>query len=954
MQNGFIKIKETKVVEIDATLVEYRHAKAGTRLLHINREDENKTFLIGFTTLPKDDTGVFHIIEHSVLCGSKKYPLRDPFVELLKSSLNTFLNAMTYPDKTVYPVSSTNDRDFLNLISVYMDAVLHPAFLENENIFMQEGHRLTLGDDGRLSVNGVVYNEMKGAYSSPEEIEGEEIMKMLYRGTPYQYSSGGDPAAIPTLTYEDFLLTHEKYYNPTDAYIVLDGSVDVDSVFELLDSYLREYDNLPSGVKVEDFDLTLGERRSVAYSVDDEEGERDKTRLTLALPGFRFDEKLKCGAMSVIKGALMGGQSAPFCKKILDSGLCEDVYATPIDGIYRTSTAITFVNVKDGKEKELETLAISTLREFAESGISKEDLTASLCSMEFFAREKNFGSTPPGIIYTTSVLESWLYSDDYTSPLTYEELFCELSERLATDYYDKLLMSIIPGEDEAVVLTLTPSGTLSRMTEEKNEKELRTVLSAMKDEEIRQLKEKQTKFDIWQETPDSEEDISKLPTLSISDIKEEPDIIPSEEYRVCGRQVISVPIQTHGITYASLYLDAADLDTHECQELAILSSLLTKLPTKKRGTGELRTLIKTNLGFMSASTVAGIDKEGEYTFSLKISAGMLNVKKAEFLSILDEVLNESVFDKREIRKIINQLIIAGKEALVADGVGIALDRVQSVFSEAALLNDYTGGYEFLKSLLKYETEDDIANLSERLESLLNKLTVKGRATVTVGGEYDEALSKNLLDILKESDTEPTRRKRELASITSEGISAPSRIGYAVSGIPYDRDAYTGDMLLVKTILNYEYLWGEIRAKGGAYGAGQVIRDGFMAFYSYRDPSPAASLAVYQGVSKFLRDFASAKDDSEIKRYIIGTFSTIDTVKSTRMKIDTEVARIFKGLSNEQRRERRLSALRADKNSLIRVADIIESASDKLVSSTVADKDTLLKMGELVHVIHNLT
>ena len=363
-------------------------------------------------------------------------------------------------------------------------------------------------------------------------------------------------------------------------------------------------------------------------------------------------------------------------------------------------------------------------------------------------------------------------------------------------------------------------------------------------------------------------------------------------------------------------------------------------------------MINTNLGFMNVSTLAGIDGDGDYTFCLKVSAGMLSGKKKEFLDILGEVLGQTVFDTDEVRKILNQLIIAGKEALVQDGVGIALDRVQSAFSEAALLNDYTGGYEFLKSIIAYEAESDLTALADRLASLLKRLSVRERATVCLGGEYDEDFARGILFTLASGDKPKTRYKHTLSGIKSEGIAAPSRIGYAVSGIPYDRRDYTGDMLLVKTILSYEYLWGEIRAKGGAYGAGQVIRDGFMAFYSYRDPSPAASLGVYRGVPNFLREFAKTKDVSEIQRYIIGTFSSIDTVKSTRMKIDTEIARIFKGLSNEERRKRRLSTLRADKASILRVADIIEAAEDRLVSSTVADKDTLLKMGELVSVIHS--
>ena len=948
---GFSEILKKPLPDICAVAVEYRHERSGARLLHRDRKDENKTFMIGFCTPPTDSTGVFHIIEHSVLCGSEKYPLKDPFVELLKGSLNTFLNAMTYPDKTVYPVSSMNDRDFLNLVSVYMDAVLNPAFLRCENIFKQEGHRLEI-EDNAVRENGVVLNEMLGAYSSPEEIESEEIMAMLYPKSSYAYSSGGAPESIVELTYRQFVDTYKKHYTPSNAYIVLDGDVKLDEILPLLDSYLSRCEHKESDIKISVPYAALKEKRILPYPIAQGESTENKTRMTLGVRTFGALEREKNLALAVIRGAIAASQNSPFCRAILDSGLCEDVYVTPLEELAECGMTFSFINVKDGAYDELLSLGLAKLRSFAELGIDKEMLRSSLSSLEFMTREKNYGSYPAGVIYALAVMESWLYSPDATAALSYGEVFCSLREKIDSDYYEKILASVLPNEEDATVLILTPDAELAERTADEAADRCGRIYGGMTDEEKKSLAAGCESFNLWQGQTDTKEELECLPKLSLSDINPTPKRVASKKLRhLPGARFFD--IDTSGINYVNAFFDVSDLSLTDCTDLAVLASVLTKMPTERHGELELLSYIKGKLGFLSFSPTAAAHSSGECISSLKLSLGALS-ENADFAApIVSEVCLLSLFREDILATTLKRMSIYMKENMSADGTNLAIDRAQAVFSLPGVITEYSSGYEAYKIISEYATsEEKISELAKRLDALSKRIFVRERVRLFGAGSRAELIMEDIFEALPSGASAVKVEIKQLPRL-NEGIEIPSRTAFTALGFPMPKRGFTAAYEVVKTMLNYEFLWNEIRAVGGAYGAGGVIREGFGAFYSYRDPNPERSLEKYLEIPKFLEELAEKIEKDELEKYIIGTFSVTDGVRSARLGFDLECARALRGITYKRRAKRRLEMLGTDKNDLLSFARMLKRCLRASASCTVASSDKLSDMGAKIEKINKI-
>ncbi len=948
---GFCELSEKQLPDIGAVAVEYRHERSGARLLHLDRKDENKTFMIAFKTPPTDSTGVFHIIVHSVLCGSKKYPLKDPFVELLKGSLNTFLNAMTYPDKTVYPVSSMNDRDFLNLVSVYMDAVFHPAFLECENIFRQEGHRLELTEGG-ASENGVVLNEMLGAYSSPEEIESEQIMAMLYPNSPYSYSSGGAPESIVELTYSDFIDVYKKHYTPSNAYIVLDGDVKLDEVLPLLDSYLSEYEYKESDVSIEVARGALGIKRQLPYPVAVGENVENKARMTLGMRTFASCEREKNLALAVIRGALSASQNSPFCRAVLDSGLCEDVYVTPTEELSECSMSVSFINVKDGECDSLLSLALSELKRYSECGIDKEALRSSLSSLEFATREKNYGSYPAGVIYALGVMESWLYSPDATAALSYSDVFKSLRDKIEGDYYEQLLAQILPEEKDATVLILTPDAECAERNIREASDRCQRIYNGMTEAEKEKLKADGEDFNRWQSRTDTKEELECLPKLSLSDIDPSPKLVSSK--RVGRAYPATVfDIETSGINYINAFFDVSDLSPDECTDLAVLASALTKMPTDLHDEGELFSYIKGKLGFISFSPVASIHYSGECINTLKLSLGVLSENAEYAAPIIGEVCLTSRFSSDILSTLLKRMSIYMKESISADGTNFAIDRVQAAFSVPSAVSDCYSGYEAYRRISEYAADEkSIRTLAKRLSELAGRIFVKERIRLFGAGERAEAIIADIYESLPAGAGAVKFEYKTLPAVC-EGVEIPTRTAFTALGFPMSKQGSSAAYDVVKTMLNYEYLWNEIRAVGGAYGAGGVLRESFGAFYSYRDPSPERSLEKYLDVPEFLESFAENITAEELEKYIIGTFSTTDGVKSARVSFDLECVRALRGITYKRRAKRRLEMLNTDKNDILSFAKMLKRRLKSSVSCTVASHEQLSDMGDKVQVIKKI-
>ena len=952
--SGFSVSSATDVPSLSATLYTLYHEKSGARMVFIDREDINKTFSISFKTIPTDSTGVFHIIEHSVLCGSRKYPVKEPFVELLKSSLQTFLNAMTFPDKTMYPVASRNDKDFLNLVSVYMDAVLHPAILENPNIFRQEGWHYELSDkNGEMKTSGVVLNEMRGVFSSADELASYHIKDMLYPDTAYRFESGGKPEFITDLTYEEFCSEHKKYYHPSNAELFLDGSVNLAEVLPLLDSYLSEYDACECNFEIGEQTRSVHAKREDEYEIDEGEDPKDKTRLTLGFLGARFDDQEKNVAISVLLDAIASSNESPLKKALLASGLVEDVCLIPCDSIQQNSITVDFKNVKDGKSEELYDLFLSEVSALALRGIDRELLLASENSIEFKVREKDYGTLPIGIVNAMAVLESSLYGGDPAQNLSYEKTFSSIREKMDTDYFEKLLIELFIDNPNTAYLTLTPSADLGKRRAEKEEARMREIKSKFTDGELLSVISEYEKLTAWQKLPDSEEGLATIPMLRISDIPDEMEIIPREEGEVLGVKVLRQDIPTSGIVYAELFFDSSDLSPRDLFDLKLLTTLYMNVGTETHGAIELQNLIKRDLGSIDFK-IQPLTKEKDTKIYIVLSVSFLESQKKSFLSLLGEILYTSSFEDSEaIKNVVRQTKLALEESVVSAGHSAGFGRACAAVSSEGAINEYIGGYEFYRSISNFDKnfDEEYEAFTKRIPSLIARVFTKERLTLSLTGSVDKELELSTINALKNGEKSTPVCEIKPFGRLREGIQIPAQVAFAT--VAYNLGALSersvGSFGVVRNLLSYGYLWGEIRVQGGAYGAGFISRNnGNVGFYSYRDPSPKRSVDVYFGAPEYLRAYADSGED--ISKFIIGALGDFDPLLTPRLKGAVSATRYLRGVTREDEMRTRREILSTDSAELKRIADVLERALADASVSIVAGKDKLDAAAEYIDKI----
>lgn len=926
---GFSVLSSEYVKEAEGTLWELRHEKQGTRLVFLERPDKNKSFYIAFKTLPQNDTGVFHIIEHSVLCGSRKFPVKEPFVELLKSSLKTFLNAMTYPDKTVYPVSSRSDKDFLNLVDVYMDAVFHPLMLENESIFMQEGHRYEWdGGDGPLTVNGVVYNEMKGAMSSPDEISAQELLALLYPNGVYGKNSGGDPDAIRSLTYEEFRAAHKKYYHPSSAMIFLDGEVNLGEVLPLLDSYLSEADGEGERIEIGGDCEVVRTERTVEYEISAEESEDARTRFYLGVRTFDYRDTESALMLSVLSDAIAGTNESPLTRAFLEAELCEDVSVFALgDGIKYRSYAIELKNASCTAERAYSFL-FDTLKKIARDGIGRGRLEASLNSREFKLREKDFGSLPAGLVFGLSILDTWLYGSEPSFGLKYEDALASVRKKLDTGAFEQMLTDIFIDNERSVRLTLLPSHTLAEKRKAAEDAALKKIKAEMSADELRLLAEKNRAFREWQSTPDSEENLARLPSLSVSDIPRSGTWTPTEVICAGGRDVLLHEIATGGITYAELLFDISDLEPEELSLVSFIASVLGKCRTEKYTKEELEQSIKTHLGSFSASTTV-ITCKGTPKPFLYITASALNSERRSLIEIVGEIINSTdLKDARTVKSLLTQSLIAQREAFISAGHAAAVRRSRAYVGTAGALAEHLLGFEMYKrlksALALFDGGSD--GLISKMSALLKKTVTRARLTAAITGEANESFATELAALPRTEGAAPVMRTVPPLGRLNEGIIIPSRVAYISKSAALDGigEHFTGSMHVISNILSYTHLWNSVRVQGGAYGAGfSVRRSGVISTYSYRDPNPASSVRACDGSGAFLRELAERGEP--LDGYIIGTFGDYDSLNSARSAGAEATVLYMTGVTEADEIKVRESMLSFGKSELLRLADVTDRA-----------------------------
>ena len=861
----------------DALLVEMLYEKTGTELVWVKSKEPNKLFGIAFKTIPEDSTGVFHILEHSVLCGSDKYPVKEPFVELLKSSMNTFLNAMTFPDKTLYPVSSRNEQDFLNLTSVYLDAVFAPTILHEPNIYRQEGWHYELDDAQNLSYNGVVFNEMKGAMSSVDQVAFRGLMNLLYPDTCYQYNSGGDPAVIPNLTYQQFLDSYKKNYHPTNARIFLDGDIPVEKTFALLEEYLCRY---CMGEKQQLLPQTpKRQEKTVTYEAVNDG--TPKAQLVLGKILGEFDHKTMTLARQVLCDVVAGSNDAPLKRAVLETGLCQDLSFDISDGMIQPFMMLRLHNIEDENAPKLEQVIRDCAKKLVENGIAKEKLTASINSLSFQVRKMR---EPQGLMRCMNALNSWLYGGDPMLYLHYNDSIAELRAMVETDAFEKLLAEMLLDENGLCKLHVLPSENHGAQLRQAESERLAAEKAAMTETELQQIADTFSDFTAWQQKPDSPEGLASLPKLALSEINPEPVLMATEEDSCQGVTVLRHKANCNGIVNISGYFKLTDRSMEELTQLSLLSRLFGNLPTARHTAEQLQNEVKTWLGDLGfgIDSVSKLGDPDHCTPMLTFHCSVLqeNLSKAE--DLIHEILTSTDFSEHSrIKEILLQTETEQQQRGMMAGHMLASKAAQAHFTAQAAVNEAISGITYTQWLhsISKNFEEQIEAFTALVQQTLSAAVCRSRLVLGLTEEGRTDLS-GLLNMLPQGEAVAEKAAYQTKLPKKLGIRIPAQVSYASIGFHLRQlgMAYDGTGRLLSNILSLAHLWNEVRVQGGAYGAGMRLgMGGGMMTYSYRDPSPARSLEVYRNMGNFVRSFAESGED--ITGFIISTVSDTEPLAS---------------------------------------------------------------------------
>lgn len=959
-----IKEEELKGIQSKGYLM--RHKKSGARVLLIENDDENKVFSIGFRTPPSDSTGVPHIMEHSVLCGSKNFPAKDPFVELVKGSLNTFLNAMTYPDKTVYPVASCNDKDFQNLMHVYMDAVLYPNIYEHEETFRQEGwsYKLDSADD-KLSYNGVVYNEMKGAFSSPEGVLDRVVLNTLFPDTSYANESGGDPEVIPELTYEQFLDFHKTYYHPSNSYIYLYGDMDMEEKLCWLDrEYLCHYEK-----KVVDSEIHLQEAFSemkeleMPYSIASDESEDENTYLSYnKVIGTSLDRELYL-AFEILDYALLSAPGAPLKTALTDAGIGQDIMGSYDNGIYQPIFSVIAKNADaDQKDKFIEVIE-NVLTDIVKNGMDQKALEAGINYHEFRYREADFGNYPKGLMYGLQIMDSWLYDDD--KPFIHIEAldtFAFLKKQVGTRYYEDLIQKyLLDNTHGAIVIVKPEKGRTARMDAELDAR-LQEYKASLGDEEIREMVSRTKKLEEYQSEPESEEALERIPVLNREDISREIDPIFNEEMNLAGIPVVFHEIETNGIGYVDVMFDLSGVSAKELPYVGILQSVLGIIDTENYGYGELFNEINMHTGGIGTSLELYNDvtniREKVFKATFEIKGKALYPKLEKTFEMMGEILTASKLnDTKRIKEILAMTKSRLSMKFQSSGHTTAALRALSYASPSAKFKDMTNGIDFYQKIVELSDhfEEEKESITATLIDLTKKLFRSDNMMIsyTASKEGMDGLEKMIANLSERLYKEVPEETPCIIHCEkkNEGFKTASKVQYvARTGNFIDNGAaYTGALQILKVILSYDYLWQNIRVKGGAYGCmSNFNRIGEGYFVSYRDPNLKRTIEVYEGIVDYLKNFTVS--DRDMTKYIIGTISNIDQPMTPATKGERSMNLYMNKVSADMIREERsqiLDATQDDIRALYRVVEAVLKADQLCV---VGSEDKIEENKELFKTV----
>ena len=960
-------IRQENLEDIHSVGYLLRHKKSGAHVLLVENEDENKVFNITFRTRPSDSTGVAHILEHSVLCGSRNFPLKDPFVELVKGSLNTFLNAMTYPDKTCYPVASCNDQDFQNLMHVYLDAVFSPNIYEREEIFRQEGWSYKLEDpEGELTYNGVVYNEMKGVFSSADEVLERRIMDTLFPDTTYGKESGGDPEHIPELTYEQFLEFHRTYYHPSNSYIYLYGDMDFQEKLRFLDEeYLCRYEQLEVDSRIP-LQQPFAQEAVITeeYPIAENEEEKEHTFLSYnRVIGTALDVKL-CTAFEILDYALLSAPGAPLKKALLDAKIGKDIYGSFEDGIYQPYFSIIARESDPHKREDFVRIIEKTLEEIAQNGLDPKALEAGINFFEFRYREADFSSFPKGLIYGLDILETWLYDENRPFDAVQRlAVYEELKKEKETGYFEGLIRKYLLGNRHGSSLTLVPKKGLNREQERKTARELAAYKESLSEKEIQKLVEKTRALQAYQEAEEDPEALKCIPMLSRSDIRREAGKFSNEECDVDGTLLLWHDVTTNGIGYLDLQFDVKKVPGELLHSLGLLKSVLGYVDTEHYTYGELFNEINAGSGGISCGLEVYENQNAKDGFlaMFGIRAKALYPQIPFVFRMIQEILFTSKLeDEKRLYEIIAQSKSRGEVSLAGNGHGTAVLRASSYDSPMAWFQEQIAGISYVHFL-----EDLERNFDQRKEAVIDglKKLVKIifrpenlKVSFTAEKEPKETVEGQIRDLKEKLFTEPVRTEGFVPSCQprNEAFETAGQVQYVAQTGNFCKAGleYTGALCILKVALSYEYLWLNIRVKGGAYGCMSGFkRNGESYFVSYRDPNLKKTLEVYRGIPDFVRGFQS--DERNLTKYIIGTISAKDTPRTPKMQGAVSRSAYYRGITEEMVQKERDQILDAQVEDIRALAPLIEAVLSQNQICVVGSEGEIEKEKELFQEVRHL-
>lgn len=960
-------LDEHRVEDVQSDGFILRHKKSGARIAVLSNNDDNKVFYIGFRTPPEDETGVPHIIEHTTLCGSKKFPVKDPFIELAKGSLNTFLNAMTYPDKTVYPVASCNDQDFKNLMDVYLDAVFNPNITKYEEIFKQEGwHYELTGKDDELKINGVVYNEMKGAYSSPDEVLSSQIYRSLFPDNTYSKDSGGNPEYIPKLTYEAYLDFYHKYYHPSNSYIYLYGDMDVVERLEWLDKeYLSLYDYKKVNSEINK-QPAFDEIKNVEaqYSITMDDSQENKTYLSYnRVVGDSLDEMLY-QAFDVLDYALVSSPGAPVKQALIDAGIGDDVYGSYDAGILQPVFSFVAKNANASQADEFESIIENTLKEVVKTGINKEALLAGINSSEFKFREADFGQFPKGLLFGLNCLDSWLFDD--MKPFIHLEClgtFAKLRKAVDTDYFEKLIQEYLLDNTHGSSVTVKPKRGLGNEREEVLAKELSDYKASLSDEEIKKLIEDTEHLKKYQEEPSSDEDLRKLPMLTRADMKKNAMPFSNIEDELLDVKVVRHDIESNGIDYISFLFDAGDFAQSELGYLGFFTNALGLVSTEKYSYTDLANATNIYTGGISTGTAShpDIKDRNNFVFKLEVKLKVLEKNLDKALELMEQMLLSSDFtDTKRLGELVAQIKARLQANLSSSGHLVAAMRSMSSFSRYALYQDELKGVAFYRSICRIEKElsESPKSVSDKLAAIAKKLFARNRMLISFTGNNEAygnakpSLEKVIAGFDKMSvignQAEVHFNTAKEAFIDASQIQYVAKTGDFIC----EGYEYTGALRLLRIILSYDYLWINVRVKGGAYGCmNTFLRSGESYFVSYRDPNLSDTLDVYDRIPEYIKSFSP--DERDMTKYIIGTFSALDTPMNPEAKGSRSLSAYLEGITYEQIQKERNEILNAQPEDIRRLADLVEAVLKKDSICVIGNENMIKESAGLFENVEKL-